>query len=176
MRHYLMHFWQQLPRHVTIFVSSMHSLDSHMYSLLEDIYLSNVDTQLDNLKRINTVAYLIPVWLKKTFEYVPFDGECWDLVQHRSAGETGKVNMNIGEIKVEEAEKWRWRIQFKCDFIVTLKVCEIVGTTWMWIWPKQNAIPGTSGYCHVSGRNMRWDTMETWTKFDFESHLDVTKT
>lgn len=168
-----MHFWQQLPRHVVVYIPAMYSLDAHMYSLLEHIYLSRsvnnialsnsivnkpntniiTDTSIstfnlaplppsssstlfeNNLSRLNTIAMLIPVWLKKTFQFVHQQPH-WNLIYSDSSlfssslstttSKSSKLlyenNCNIGQIKVKEAVRWCFRIKFKIDFIIMLKV------------------------------------------------------
>lgn len=119
-RHYMMHFWQQLPKHVTIYVDLMHSLDAHMYSLLMNIYLS-IDAPEENLRRLNTMAYLIPMWLTKTFQHIPYAQE-WSL-QFNNGIQYG-TSTSVGQIKTNEALRWKCRIKFTVDLLIMLKVTQ----------------------------------------------------
>lgn len=134
-----MHFWQQLPKTVTIYCRTMAALDAHMYALLEDIYASSVDAPVEGLCRLNTVAYLLPVWLKRTFNYVVPNsvgggGGGWALVEFEEERNFRRFNefnsgcKSVGEMKVEEALKWSYRIKFKVDFIVGMKVRKLMLT------------------------------------------------
>ena len=121
MRHYIMHFWQQLPSNVSIYIETMKSLDFHMYSLLENVYLSDVNSAIDNLKRMNTIATLIPVWLSKAFECVFLERgiePTWLLKEYNHP----HLLTSISQIKVNEANKWSYRIKSKINLIVTIQV------------------------------------------------------
>ncbi len=135
MRHYVMHFWQQLPRSVPVYARSMAALDAHMYALLEDIYAGSVEAPVEGLRRLNTVAHLLPVWLKRTFQVVVPNSIAgieglWALLEPEEDGsKCGLMNIehsrrrgSVGELKVEEATRWSVRIQFKVDFILGVKV------------------------------------------------------
>ena len=137
MRHYVMHFWQQLPRSVPVYARSMAALDAHMYALLEDIYAGSVEAPVEGLRRLNTVAHLLPVWLKRTFQVVVVPNSIgiggggenlWALLEPEDNVlkwmniEHSRRRGSVGELKVEEATRWSVRIQFKVDFILGVKV------------------------------------------------------
>ncbi|CAG2165900.1 unnamed protein product [Oppiella nova] len=67
MRHYIIHFWQQLPNHVQIDLEVLKTLDLNLYSTLEDIYL-RLDASLDQLRHLYAIASLNPLWLKKALD------------------------------------------------------------------------------------------------------------
>ncbi|KAH9395531.1 DNA-binding protein rfx6, partial [Tyrophagus putrescentiae] len=132
MRHYVMHFWQQLPRSVPVYARSMAALDAHMYALLEDIYAGSVEAPVEGLRRLNTVAHLLPVWLKRTFQVVVPNSiagggqNLWALLEPEDNVLKGmnidsRRRVSVGELKVEEATRWSVRIQFKVDFILGVK-------------------------------------------------------
>lgn len=111
MRHYIMHFWHQLPNTIQINIDLMNSMDAYMYQLLCYIYLS-FESKVEYLKRINTIGYLMPKWLTKTFE----------------STSANMINANqhyfetVGQIKIIEANRWQYKIQFIIDLLATFKV------------------------------------------------------
>lgn len=113
MRHYIMHFWHQLPDTIQIDIDLMNSMDTYMYRLLCYIYLS-LDNKVDYLKRINTIAYLMPKWLMKTFESISNDTWLVDTNQH--------LLDTVGPIKIMEANRWHYKIQFIIDLLATFQV------------------------------------------------------
>lgn len=104
MRHYIIHFWQQLPNHVLIDLEALKALDLNLYSTLEDIYL-RLDAGLDQLKHLQAIATLNPLWLKKALE---------------SYG-----NEEVRRLKVEESIKWKYRIKSQIQLINISKVSAI---------------------------------------------------
>lgn len=121
MRHYIMHFWHQLPETIKIYVNEMDSLDEHMFTLLENIYLPSMHASADNVKHVNTMAELMPVWYDYTFQHSLMTNVnqwqlCFDNV-HKYSHHT-----SLGKVKVKQCLNWKYRIQFKTQLIQMFKV------------------------------------------------------
>ena len=113
MRHYIMHFWQQLPPNIVIYVNIMKSLDSYMYSLLCQVYLSPNSSD-ENLKHINTIGYVMYVWMRNIFN------NNWNIKWKLNSNRTEFDDLNT--IKIQDALKWHFKIKFVVNFIASLKV------------------------------------------------------
>lgn len=114
MRHYLQHFWQQLPRHIELDLGSLVSLDQYMFHLLESIYLPTISASTAHLKHLSTIAHLLPMWLEKTFAYLSTSYEHqWRVIDDERRWPPPANNLSVCELKVSQAIKWRDRIQFK---------------------------------------------------------------
>ena len=107
MRHYIIHFWQQLPNHVLIDLDSLKSLDLNLYSTLEDIYL-RLDSSSDQLRHLCAIATLNPLWLKKALE--------------------NYSNESVRGLKIEESLKWKYRVKSQFQMIQMTKVLSISST------------------------------------------------
>jgi hypothetical protein len=101
MRHYIIHFWQQLPNHVQIDLDALKSLDLNFYSTLEDIYLK-LDASLDHLRHLYAIATLNPLWLNKALDNYGIKA--------------------VRELKLEQAFKWKCRVKSKFQLIAIAKV------------------------------------------------------
>ncbi len=101
MRHYIIHFWQQLPNHVQIDLEALKSLDLNLYSTLEDIYLK-LDASLDQLRHLYAIATLNPLWLNKALDNYGIKA--------------------VRELKLEQAFKWKCRVKSKFQLIAIAKV------------------------------------------------------
>ncbi|KAH9515974.1 DNA-binding protein rfx6 [Dermatophagoides farinae] len=112
MRHYIMHFWQQLPPNIVIYVNIMKSLDSYMYSLLCQVYLSPNSSD-ENLKHINTIGYVMYVWMRNIFN------NNWNIKWKLNSNRTEFDDLNT--IKIQDALKWHFKIKFVVNFIASLK-------------------------------------------------------
>ena len=104
MRHYIIHFWQQLPNHVLIDLEALKALDLNLYSTLEDIYL-RMDAGLDQLRHLQAIATLNPLWLKKALD--------------------NYGNQEVHRVKIEESVKWKYRIKSQIQLINISKVSAI---------------------------------------------------
>jgi len=102
MRHYIIHFWQQLPQHVEIDLEGLRNLDINLYSTLEDIYLK-LDATIDNLRHLYAIATLNPLWLNKALE--------------------NYTNNPVRELKLQQAFKWKYRVKSKFQLITIAHVC-----------------------------------------------------
>ncbi|XP_054166080.1 DNA-binding protein RFX6-like [Oppia nitens] len=104
MRHYIIHFWQQLPNHVQIDLDSLKALDLNLYSTLEDIYL-RLDASLDQLRHLYAIASLNPLWLKKALE--------------------NYNNESVCRLKLEQSFKWKYRVKSMFQFIHLAKALDL---------------------------------------------------
>ncbi|CAG2109465.1 unnamed protein product, partial [Medioppia subpectinata] len=104
MRHYVIHFWHQLPNHVQIDLEVLKSLDLNLYSTLEDIYL-RLDASLDQLRHLYAIASLNPLWLRKALE--------------------NYSNKSVSRLKLDESLKWKYRVKSKFQFIHIAKSLDL---------------------------------------------------
>ncbi|KAH9417324.1 DNA-binding protein rfx6 [Dermatophagoides pteronyssinus] len=111
MRHYIMHFWQQLPSNIIIFIDQMKSLDTFMYSSLCRLYLS-LDSDDKNLQHINTIGHLMYVWIKEIFNNNSNNMNKWKLIISNQY-DLGYLNT----IKLNDALKWKFKIKFIVNLI-----------------------------------------------------------
>lgn len=112
-----MHFWQQLPQHIIVYVDLMNSLDAHMYRLLMYLYLT-LDNE-ENLRKLHTIVHLLPVYLAKTFAYIEHS---WIIQNHHNY--LPLANTTVGEIKIYESKRWNLRIKFTIELIAIFKVIQ----------------------------------------------------
>ena len=116
MRHYIMHFWQQLPSNIVIFIDQMKLLDSFMYSSLCRLYLS-LDSDDKNLQHINTIGHVMYVWIKEIFNNNSNNMNKWKLII------SNQYNLGyLNTIKLNDALKWKFKIKFIVNLIALLKV------------------------------------------------------
>jgi hypothetical protein len=104
MRHYIIHFWQQLPSHIEIDLEVLKHSDLNLYCTLEDIYLK-LETSLEQLKHLNAIATLMPLWIDKAMV---------------------TIDQTVKDAKMKEAIKWKCRVKTQFEMIVLAKVSEIL--------------------------------------------------
>ena len=106
MRHYVIHFWNQLPSHVEIDLEMLKQLDNNFYKTLEDIYMK-IDSSVDQLKHLYAISTLNPLWLNKAM-----DG-CYEEVKN---------------VKEREAIKWKCKVktQFQLIFLAKVSISFII--------------------------------------------------
>lgn len=107
MRHYVIHFWQQLPHHVEVDLETLRKIDCNYYSTLEDIYL-HLNSSPDQLKHLYAIARLNPLWLEKA------------LVSCDEAVKKTKTSLAI---------KWKSKIKNQYQLLEIIKVSQRVFDT-----------------------------------------------